>query len=154
MSTTTSPPAHEPYDYQRPSATATRSIVSPTSQSTDAATTTLTAAADTTMAPERHSAAMHPPHRRLSNNYERALSDRAAATTSTNPNAAPPTALGGLAYRGDGAGATETRPGVGLLGRQQSWKADDQKRAHMQRILAGEKSGGYTTASAGVQHGQ
>ena len=47
------------------------------------------------------------------------------------------------------------RPGLvtGALGRQQSWKLDDKKRAVMERILSSEKvqsGGGYTTSQVGV----
>lgn len=138
-------PTSEPYNYQRPSVAATRAIVGETSTSKSSE-----------MAVEYHTPASHPAHshnqyqhesqRTKSANYSQALADRAISTT-TDSSSAEPKVVSGLAYRGDNADATISRPGV--LGRQQSWKASDQKRAHMERMLSSDstKAGGYTSTS-------
>ncbi|KAF2154149.1 hypothetical protein K461DRAFT_277250 [Myriangium duriaei CBS 260.36] len=113
-------------------------------------------------------------HRRKTNNYETALADRLSATIAaddTQPagatSGAQPVVASGLAYRGDSAAAQQPahtedttstgpitsdagandRPLLGVLGRQQSFKQDDQKRQQMERMLSsdGAKRGGYST---------
>lgn len=144
MATKTAPPT-DPYDYQRPSIAATRAIVSDdnTVKTND-------------MAPEYHTPTTHPAHSHMrqqhtkSTNYSQALVDRAIGTT-TDSSFSDPKVVSGLAYRGDNADSTSSRPNV--LGRQQSWKADDQKRSHMEKMLSSDntKVGGYTSTSAGKQ---
>lgn len=142
-------PVHEPYEYERPSATLTRDIVSEPSKPSD-------------ITPEYHTPATHPAHshqqrergihRTKSTNYQQALADRAVDTTS-DPSSAEPKVVGGLAYRGDNANASTSRPGV--VGRQQSWKASDQKRAQIERMLSSDTAkpgiGGYTSTTPGKQ---
>lgn len=114
------------------------------------------------MAPEYHTPATHParshlqhehdhdPNRHKSDNYSQALKDRAIVTT-TESSIAEPRVVAGLAYRGNNADATASRPGV--LGRQQSWKTSDQKRANMETMLRsdGPKTAGYTSTATGKQ---
>jgi len=132
-------PTNEPYVYQRPSTMSTRAIISDanTPKSSDTA-------------PEHHTPSTHPAHSQTqhqhprSANYAQALTDRAIGTTSDS-SSAEPKVVAGLAYRGDNADSTSSRPGV--LGRQQSWKSSDQKRVHMERMLSSDSSnaGGYTS---------
>lgn len=136
-------PVNDSNTYQRPSATATRAIISDPAVPSD-------------MAPEHHTTPAHPAHSHAKHgqnsravppkNYEQALADRAVSTTSDS-SAAEPKVVAGLAYRGNNADATTNGPGV--LGRQQSFSTADQKRARMERMLSSDssKQGGYTTTS-------
>ncbi|KAI5195066.1 hypothetical protein AUEXF2481DRAFT_27023 [Aureobasidium subglaciale EXF-2481] len=108
-------------------------------------------------APEYHSPAFHPPHShadieqeahevnphhhvRITNNYEQALRDRAAATGKQEHK----DAIAQAYSSGCGADA----PPATHPGRQQSFKMSDQKRAAMEHIFSGHpKSSGYTTSA-------
>ncbi|KAI4752258.1 hypothetical protein E4T52_15450 [Aureobasidium sp. EXF-3400] len=110
------------------------------------------------MGPEYHSPQFHPPHshadieqearehnphiqRRLTNNYEQALRDRAAATGKQEDIDAI-----NLAIRGDPNGP-EVPPAL-HPGRQPSFKLSDQKRAAMEHIFNSDPRGpGYTSSA-------
>ena len=105
------------------------------------------------MGPEYHSPEMHPPHshpdikhdeshsgRRLTDEYERALRDRAAATGKQEHIDAI-----GTAIRSDPNGP-DALPAL-YPGRKQSFKIDDKKRAAMERIFNSEPKAGYTTST-------
>ncbi|KAK5999859.1 hypothetical protein QM012_004947 [Aureobasidium pullulans] len=110
------------------------------------------------MGPEYHSPEIHPPHshanveheaheqqlrlsRRLTDTYEQALRDRAAATGKQEHIDAI-----GLAFRSD-HGGPDAPPAL-YPGRQPSFKLSDQKRAAMEHIFNSEPKGpGYTTST-------
>ncbi|KAG9548956.1 hypothetical protein KCU71_g16179, partial [Aureobasidium melanogenum] len=109
------------------------------------------------MVPEYHSSEMHPPHshadveeqahemqshlsRRLTDNFEQALRDRAAATGKQEHIDAI-----GLAIRSD-FGGPDAPPAL-FPGRKQSFKLSDQKRAAMEHIFNSEPKAGYTTST-------
>jgi hypothetical protein len=149
MASPTAP--HQDMISDRPINTATQSVADqPASSPVDASSPTLSE-----MGPEYHSPEFHPAHshadieqeahalkphihRRRTNNYEQALSDHAAASGTqdhTNPS---------LAYRGNNPGADA--PPAANVGRQQSFKMSDQKRAAMeQSLLVDHKTPGYST---------
>lgn len=131
-STTSGTGNNDQYSYQRPSTTATRAMVSDSS-------------------PTDHNSPNPPTlQRRKTNNYEEAIASRVHADEGVSNNTP---VVSGLAYRGDHAQASHTdasRPSIGLLGRQQSWKTSDAKRANMERMLSSEgKSGGYSSTGHG-----
>ena len=178
------------YSYSRGAASATRALIDSSNPSPGT-----TSGIATPSDPASPQATLH---RRKTNNYESALTDRLNASlvesgstpmakddisSSTTHTQAPsgsgtgPTISSGLAYRGDEAAAKTipagqqaytsqndansgtSRPGLagaGMLGRQQSWKQTDQKRAVMDRMLnsdaAGQthKVGGYTSSAPGT----
>lgn len=110
------------------------------------------------MGPEYRTPEIHPPHshadvehqahelqphqsRRLTNEYEQALRDRAAATGKQEHIDAI-----GLAFRSD-HGGPDAPPAL-YPGRKQSFKLSDQKRAAMEHIFNSEPKGpGYTTST-------
>ncbi|KAH0342654.1 hypothetical protein KCU81_g5637, partial [Aureobasidium melanogenum] len=109
------------------------------------------------MGPVYHSPEMHPPHshadvgkqahdvqghssRRLTDEFEQALRDRAAATGKQEHIDAI-----GLAIRSD-FGGPDAPPAL-YPGRKQSFKLSDQKRAAMEHIFNKEPKAGYTTST-------
>ncbi|KAG9685116.1 hypothetical protein KCU95_g12595, partial [Aureobasidium melanogenum] len=104
------------------------------------------------MVPEYHSPEIHPPHshadvekqdhlsRRLTNNFEQALRDRAAATGKQEHIDAIGFAIN------SGFGGPDAPPAL-YPGRKQSFKLSDQKRAAMEHIFNSDPKAGYTTST-------
>ena len=177
MATTTAPP----YNYSRGAASATRALldssnVSPeTASGTDTPSNPMSPHATLHRRKTNHyeSALVERLNVSLAETHSSPLSKD--ATTLAPSNETGPTISSGLAYRGDEAAAKSTphsqqayasadrsegisRPGLsgsGMLGRQQSWKQADQKRAVMERMLSsaaagdGHKAGGYSSSVSG-----
>lgn len=162
-SAVTSPPSASPnqYTYTRGSTAATRSLVDSNPASTHQSGTAT---------PSDPTSPYGTLHRRKTNNYESALADRLTASIGpeqSDSSSNKPVISSGLAYRGDSQqqqqqqtqtqssptgpvtsdAGPEDRPLLGVLGRQQSFKQTDQKRAQMERMLSSEavSKGGYSS---------
>lgn len=166
------------YSFQRPSTTATRALIdsstnSPSSKSgiatpsdPDAPHATLhrrkTNNYESALADRLHStvAEQQQQQSQLSDN---AVSSPAPADSNAQVKASEPIIHGSLAYRGDNAASSTTSPSQGgpesgrpgltnVLGRQQSWKMGDQKRANMERMLGREtrEGRGYSSSASAV----
>ncbi|KAJ9619201.1 hypothetical protein H2203_008530 [Taxawa tesnikishii (nom. ined.)] len=159
-------PSSPTYAFQRASTMSTRAVIDPDNlptTSTSAVPAGLGSEGDVPLTPVNTTASdtaepapsQHPQlHRRRTHNYEDALKEaaqRAEAAASGSGAAAAVTPGAGYKYRGDEVGEQQqqqARPDMGLLGRQQSWNAGDQKRAMMERMLSGgDVRAGYSTSS-------
>lgn len=137
-SQTTSSGVNEPYLYQRPSSNATRAMVE--SEHTPHHVHRETSPSGI---PSDDKPALH---RRKTHNYEDAMKAAAATTSGADvPSELPHASVSSHSYRGEDAKGADGRPG--MLGRQQSWKPDDVKRANMERMLSGKGQSGQGYSS-------
>ncbi|KAK3057006.1 hypothetical protein LTR09_002044 [Extremus antarcticus] len=114
-----------PYQYQKPSTMATRSLVS------DAKPTELSSSSSA----NRDSSGKPTLQRTTTDNYEK------AAAAATKANQIPATTAGSV------AASVADRPGA--LQRQQSWKMSDFKGQQQGQMMAGRGSGGQGYSSTG-----